>query len=232
MGVSPQKILAIGLSLAGVIYLVAPSQGQAYGRVQGAETESPMMYPANYQGAFYGYTTYFKTPPMLSMLGGIVGDSAVVRAMRDWAVAWKFKHPSPWDYMFFMNNALGQDLGWFWNAWLFGTDAVHQSIASASGIGPASSGPASVVIRQDGAMPSPVVLRVRFAPGTAPGRQMPNSQMTDSVTAIVTYPVDVWFGGSRTYRAVLDFGRPIQSVTLDPFGRVPDRNPRDNVWPR
>jgi Skp family chaperone for outer membrane proteins len=29
MGVSPRKILAIGLSLAGVVYLVAPSQGQA-----------------------------------------------------------------------------------------------------------------------------------------------------------------------------------------------------------
>ena len=39
-----------------------------------------------------------------------------------------FKHPSPWDYMFFMNNALKQDLGWFWYYWLFTTERVDGSI--------------------------------------------------------------------------------------------------------
>jgi hypothetical protein len=207
--------------------------GQVYGRTSGAELESPMMWPANYQGSFYGFTTYFKTPAMLSMLGGIVGDSAVARAMRDWATAWKYRHPSPWDYMFFMNDALGQDLGWFWYYWLFTTEAVHGSIESASpNVGQGITGPANVVIRQDGQMPSPIVLQVKLAPTGAPVRSLPNARMTDSVTAIVTYPVDVWFTGSRTFRATLDFGRPIQSITLDPFRRFPDRDARDNVWPR
>ena len=43
-------------------------------------------------------------------LGGVAGDSAVTKAMSDYAKAWQFKHPSPWDYMFFMNKALGRDL--------------------------------------------------------------------------------------------------------------------------
>jgi hypothetical protein len=167
------------------------------------------------------------------MLGGIVGDSAVVRAMSDWATAWRYKHPSPWDYMFFMNDALGQDLGWFWYYWLFTTEAVHGSIESASpNVGQGITGPAHVVIRQDGQMPAPIVLQVKLAPAGPPVRSMPGVRMTDSVTAIVTYPVDVWFTGSRTFRATLDFGRPIQSITLDPFRRFPDRDPRDNVWPR
>ena len=82
-------------------------------------------------------------------------------------------------------------------------------------------------------MPAPIVLKVQFAPtGPAIGG-MPNSVMTDSTTAIVTYPVDVWFNGSRTFDAVLDFGgRVIEKVTLDPFGRFPDRNAADNVWPK
>ena len=53
-----------------------------------------------------------------------------------------------------------------------------------------------------------------------------------SVTALVTYPVDVWFGGSRSFSAMLDFGRPIARVTYDPKCRFPDREPADNVWPR
>lgn len=30
--------------------------------------------------------------------------------------------------MFFMNNALGRDLGWFWYYWLFTTESVDGSI--------------------------------------------------------------------------------------------------------
>ncbi len=53
--------------------------GQRYGRTSGDEWEAPMMWNANWAGPMYGYQTYSKTPLMLSMLGGIVGDSAVQR---------------------------------------------------------------------------------------------------------------------------------------------------------
>jgi hypothetical protein len=82
-------------------------------------------------------------------------------------------------------------------------------------------------------MPSPVVLELTFAPGRQAIRPMRNAVMKDSVTAIVTYPVDVWFSGAKTFDAVLDFGsRPIERVRLDPGCRFPDRDPSDNVWPR
>jgi hypothetical protein len=208
-------------------------RGQQYGNTSGDENEPPMMWNANYAGpARYSFQTYSKTPLMLSMLGGVVGDSAVQRAMSEWGRAWSFKHPSPWDFMFFMNNALRNhkgDLSWFWYYWLFTTEAVEGSIQSVT-----TSGTKSVVIvRQDGQMPSPVVLQVRFAPQGAPIRPMPNSRMIDSVTAVVTYPGDVWFAGSRTFRAELDFGgRAIERITLDPGRRFPDRVTTDNVWPR
>ena len=82
-------------------------------------------------------------------------------------------------------------------------------------------------------MPSPVVLKVRFAPQGPAIRPMRNATMTDSVTAIVTWPVDVWFGGSRTFQADLDFGpRRIERIILDPACRFPDRVVTDNMWPR
>jgi hypothetical protein len=204
--------------------------GQSYGSVSGDEAEPPMMWNANYDGpSRYGFTTYSKTPLMLSMLGGIVGDSAVQRAHSEWAKAWEFKHPSPWDYMFFMNHALKRDLGWFWYYWLFTTESVNGSIQSVT----TSGGKTSVVVRQDGQMPSPVVLKVQFAPAGPAIRKMPNATMTDSVSAIVTWPVDVWFAGSRTFKADLDFGpRKIERIVLDPGCRFPDRDPSDNVWPK
>ena len=205
--------------------------GQSYGRTSGDEAEHPMMWNANYGGPqFYFFATYGKTPLMLSALGGVVGDSAVIRAHREWGKAWMYRHPSPWDWMFFMNRALGQDLGWFWYYWLFTTESVDGSITRAT---TTTGGRMTVAVRQDGQMPSPVILEVKFASRGAPIRRMPNAVMTDSVTAVVTYPVDVWFAGSRTFTATLDFGtRSIERITLDPRCRFPDRDPSDNVWPR
>jgi hypothetical protein len=209
---------------------VLDGAGQSYGRTSGNEAEPPMMWNANYAGpAYYGFTTYSKTPLMLSALGGIVGDSAVQRAHREWATAWMFKHPSPWDYMFFMNKALGRDLGWFWNSWLFTTESVDHRLASVKSQGIRT----TVVIAQDGQMPAPVVLDVRFAAAGPAIRPMKNAVMLDATTARVTYPVDVWFGGNRTFTAELVFGgRVIEAITLDPQRRFPDRDPADNAWKR
>ena len=209
----------------------APSHnggGQSYGRTSGTEAEPPMMWNANYAGpSFYGFTTYQKTPLMLSMLGGIVGDTAVQRAPREWANAWLFKHPSPWDYMFFMNKALGRDLGWFWYSWLFTTESVDGRLADVKTAGMRT----TVTVAQDGQMPSPVVLEVKFADRGPAIRPMKNAVMTDSVTAVITWPVDVWFTGKRSFSADLVFGgRKIEKITLDPNGRFPDRDPKDNVW--
>lgn len=203
--------------------------GQSYGRISGQETEGPLMWNANYGGPMYGFQAYQKAPLMLSMLGGIVGDTTVWNAMSDYAKAWQFKHPSPWDYAFFMSNALGQDLGWFWYYWLFTTESVDGSIQQVTTTGSHT----TVTVRQDGQMPSPVVLKVQFAPEGPAITPMANSTMVDDAAAIVTYPVEVWFSGSRTFDAVLDFGgRTIEKIILDPRCRFPDGDVTDNMWPR
>lgn len=203
--------------------------GQSYGRISGSEQEPTLMWNANYGGPLYSFQAYQKAPMMLAALGGIVGDSAVQRAMSEYTKAWRYKHPSPWDFAFFMNDALKQDLGWFWHYWLFTTESVDASIRQVATSGHRT----TVTVRQDGQMPSPVVLRVDLAPTGPPVRPMSNSRMLDTRTALVTYPVDVWFEGSRTFQANLDFGgRAIEKITLDPEGRFPDRDSRDNIWPR
>jgi hypothetical protein len=60
---------------------------------------------------------------------------------------------------------------------------------------------------------------------------MPNAKI-DGTSALVTWPVDVWFSGKRTFDAVLDFGRAITSVQLDPGCRFPDRDPATTSGPR
>lgn len=210
----------------------APSldgRGQSYGQISGDEDEPPMMWNANYGGDMYGFTTYEKAPMMLSMLGGIVGDDAVQAAMREYSRVWAFKHPSPWDFAFFMNGALGRDLGWFWYYWLWTTESVDGSITQVR----EQAGETVVTVHQAGQMPSPVVLRVEFAAGETPPAPMANAVLQQDGSALVTWPVEVWWGGQRSFDAVLQFGaRKVAKVTLDPGGRFPDRDKADNVWPR
>jgi hypothetical protein len=212
--------------------------GRSYGRSSGEESEIPMMGNANYGqpgGVGYGFTTYGKTPLMLSSLGGVVGsDTAVQRAQSEFGKAWMFKHPAPWDYMFFMGNALkakpgAGDLGWFWNYWLFTTESNEGSLVC----GDLSGARPVVTVKQDGQMPSPIVLRVDFAADGPAIRPMPGSVLTGDRAATLTIPADVWFTGDKTYKAQLNFGaRKIEKVTLDPGGRFPDKDATDNQCPR
>ncbi|EAZ79839.1 M1 family metallopeptidase [Algoriphagus machipongonensis] len=203
--------------------------GQRYGRISGSEDEAPMMWSANNGGEGYGFQTYGKTPLMLSMLGGIVGDEAVIEGIRKYTDVWKYKHPSPWDFMFFMNHELDQNLEWFWYYWLFTTEAVDGSIENVETV----DGKTTVTVRQDGQMPAPVVLRVEFEDEGTDIKSLPNSKIIDENTVEVTWPVTVWFDGNKTFEAQMDFGgRKIKNITLDPHGRFPDYEVKDNVWPR
>jgi hypothetical protein len=218
--------------LSDAAYRGAPAQldsvGGEFGHTALTEAQAPMMWDNNYGGPFSGYVTYNKAPMMLAMLGALVGDSAVQRGMAVYARDWRFRHPSPWDFMFAMNRELGQDLGWFWYYWLFTTESVDGAITRVESRGRKT----LVTVRQAGEMPSPIVLRVEFAPGRAPIRPMRNSVVAGD-TATVTWPVEVWFDGARSRTVTFDFGgRAIARITLDPAVRFPDGDRSDNSWPR
>lgn len=207
---------------------ILDSLGGAAGRVSGNESQAPMMWNNNYGGTFTTYVTYSKAPMMLSMLGALVGDSAVVRAMRHYAEDWRFRHPSPWDFMFAMNRELGRNLDWFWYYWLFTTESVDGGIERVVDRGRRW----EVTVRQRGEMPAPIVLAVTFAEGRERPR-LPRNAVLEGETAIVTWPVEEWFDGRRSRTVTLDFGgRRIASAMLDPRARFPDRDRGDNRWPR
>jgi hypothetical protein len=80
--------------------------GTGYRRIAGTEVEAPMMWLADYAGPGYGVQTYSKTEIALNALGGVVSDSAVGRAFSDYAKAWKYKHPTQYDFFFSIKKSL------------------------------------------------------------------------------------------------------------------------------
>ena len=78
-------------------------------------------------------------------------------------------------------------------------------------------------------MPSPVVLKVQFAAGglrprsEADGQRAPCRSSTTRPRSL-TWPVDVWFSGSRTFEATLDFGG--RAIERSRSTRLPLPGPR------
>ena len=105
------------------------------------------MWDANYGGPMYSFQAYGKAPMMLSMLGGVVGDSAVWRAMSEYAQGLAVQAPLALGLRLLHGHALHRDLGWFWYYWLFTTDAVDGSIQGVKTAGRRT----TVTVRQDGA---------------------------------------------------------------------------------
>lgn len=207
----------------------APGSGARYGRTS-ADEQGQTFLRTDSELHAVGTTiqSYGKPTPMLRMLGGIASDSTVWRALGAYAEAWRFRHPSPWDFAAFMSHALDRDLGWFWHGWLYSTASVDGAVEQVERVGDHT----RITVRQDGEMPSPVVLAIECADGGPVMRVPANGVANGRTGATITYPVDVWFGGARTFTAELDTGCAVERVTLDPLRRFPDRDASDNIWQR
>ena len=200
---------------AQAVYNKAPltiGPSASYLRVAGTELEAPMMWLTEYGGPSRTVATYTKAPLALKALGGVVGDSAVNRAFAAYATAWRFKHPSPWDFFQSMNHSLGKNLDWFWYQWFFTTYTFDQSIESVR----IERDSASISIRDRGDMAMPIVLRTAY---------------TDGTSDTITIPEDTWFNGRRGVVISIPLrGKSLQSVALDPDSRFQDKDRSNNEW--
>lgn len=187
---------------------------EAYRSVAGTDLEPTLMWPSDFAGPNYEEQAYAKAPVALRALGGVVGDSAVKNAFAAYARAWAYKHPSPWDFFMFMDHQLGQDLGWFWNAWWFTRDTFDQAIASVR----TQNGQLEIRVADHGTMAMPVIAKITWSDGS---------------TQTVVRPASVWFAGDTTLTITVPTqGKSVRSARLDPENRFQDLKPRDNTWNR
>lgn len=81
----------------------------------------------------FGPNAYAKPATALNILREtIMGRELFDFAFKEYALRWKFKHPTPEDFFRTMEDASGIDLDWFWRGWFFGTDPVDMSIENVS----------------------------------------------------------------------------------------------------
>ncbi len=85
-------------------------------------------------GNSYGGVTYGKTATMLITLESIIGEAKLRDAIHTYFLRYRFKHPREEDFMNTVNEVAGQNLDWYWNQAVRGTQTLDYRIMRAESL--------------------------------------------------------------------------------------------------
>jgi hypothetical protein len=180
-----------------------------------SKSESALMTPPAAMGLSDYGQYYFKTSLALNILRNVVlGPDRFDYAFKAYIHRWAFKHPQPDDFFRTMDNAAGEDLGWFWNEWFCTTWNLDQAVGGVRYPDSDTTKGALITIDNLGQMALPVTIRVTERNGH---------------TGIIHLPVEIWQRGGR-WTFSYPSTSPVTSVVLDPKGALPDVNRDNNRW--
>ncbi|HYH81591.1 MAG TPA: M1 family metallopeptidase [Longimicrobium sp.] len=193
----------------------AEATRNAYLAVAGRDTEVPLMRHTDLVSPYGARTVaaYSKPAAVLVALRNVLGNNTFDRALREYAAAWSFRHPTPWDFFNTFERVAGRDLDWFWHPWFFETGVQDQAIQSVRPV----SGGVEVIVRDLGQNPMPAFVAVTSSTGV-----ITESEVT----------VEEWLrgAGTRTTTVLVPTSGTLTRVEIDPRGVFPDANRANNVW--
>ena len=80
----------------------------------------------------YGAITYWKTATVLSTLEKLIGQETMRRALRVYFTKYRFTHPSAEDFLKTVEEVSGQNLRWYFDQAVYGTQVLDYEIMKAS----------------------------------------------------------------------------------------------------
>jgi hypothetical protein len=167
------------------------------------------------QSSNLGVAAYAKPAMALNLLRKyVLGEKRFDYAFRTYIKRWAFKHPTPWDFFHTMENASGEDLGWFWRGWILNNWKLDQGVKDVKYADNDASKGAFITVENLDEMAMPVVLAI---------------QQENGKTDTITLPVEIWQkGGVKTF--AYPSTSKIKSIVIDPLHDFPDMDPSNNTW--
>jgi hypothetical protein len=191
------------------------NNGSMYKYIFGPKSETVMSEPDALTEANIGVALYFKPGYALDLLRNeIIGQQRFDYAFRLYVHRWAYKHPTPWDFFRTIENATGEDLGWFWRGMFIHNYKLDQAITSVKYVDDDSTKGALVTVVNLDKMAMPIYLQYETESGK-----------TDTVKV----PVEVWQNGN-TWIQKLNTNEKLKSVTIDPEHVFPDIDFDNNKW--
>ena len=180
-----------------------------------ASSEGIMNMPDAIKESSIGNMLYAKPAYALELLRNeIMGEQRFDYAFKTYIRRWAYKHPTPYDFFRTMENAGGEDLGWFWKSMFLENYKLDQRVNEPVYVSGDPAKGALIVVDNLGEMAMPVYLQYE----TQSGKK-----------EIVKIPVEVW-QNNTSWTTRLHTTENIKAVTIDPNRIFPDVNYENNTW--
>ncbi|HZF65450.1 MAG TPA: M1 family metallopeptidase [Chitinophagaceae bacterium] len=208
----------------------APNYGGYFNLVKSGK-EEPMSTHADHFNTNYAYSNaaYSKGAVYLEQLGYVIGAAARDKLLLDYYRQWRYKHPTPTDFIRIAEKNSGIKLDWYNQYWLNTTSTIDYGIDSLWEANNAT----NVRLKKLGQMPMPVDIRISFKDGTTEWHYVPMYLMFGEKPAEegqaprVVYESWKWTHSTfqvQTKRKLTD----ITAVEIDPSQRMADIDRKNN----
>ncbi|MDT0642708.1 M1 family metallopeptidase [Zunongwangia sp. F363] len=179
----------------------------------------------------YSVAAYSKGAIFLSQLGYIIGEDNLQKTLNRYYDEWKFKHPTPNDFIRVAEKVSGAELDWYLTDWTRTTNTIDYAIESVEAEGDST----QINLQRIGNMPMPVEVTVTFNDGQKELFYMPLRMMhwekpaSGDVERIVK---EDWPWANPTYNLMIDAPKSeIQSVVIDESQLMADVDRSNNTFP-
>lgn len=177
--------------------------------------EPVMTSPDNMKESSIGVLCYYKPSTGLTILREqILGKERFDFAFKNYIKDWAFKHPTPDDFFRSMENAVGEDLSWFWRGWFLNNWRADIAVNNVTYVKDNPKNGALITLSCLEKMPLPITLEIKTVSGK---------------TEIIKLPVEIW---KRNNNWTFNYPstEALKSVTFDPERVLPDVNSENDVW--
>ena len=179
----------------------------------------------------YGIAAYSKGAIFLSQLGYVIGQDKLMETLRKYYQDFKFKHPTPNDFIRTAEKVANMELHWYLTDWTQTTNTIDYGIKQVAAEGQKT----KVSMERIGSMPMPMDILVIYNDNTqetfyAPLRMMYGEKDNPYPNLKRTVLQD-WPWAYDHYDFMLD--RPlsnIKAIVLDPSQLMADVNEENNIW--
>jgi hypothetical protein len=165
----------------------------------------------------------------MRQLGYIVGEPAVDKILLGYYNQWRFKHPTPNDFIRIAEKVSGLQLQWYQNFMINTTKTINYGIDSLW----EANGKTNIRLRNSGEMPMPVEVKVTFKDGSSEWHYVPLSLQFGEKPAEsfqssrIVYDEWKWTHPTYTISSTHKLMEMV-SIEIDPTHRLADINPRNN----
>lgn len=177
----------------------------------------------------YSVSSYSKGAVTFYQLGYIIGEEAMLRALRTFFTTWKFRHPEKNDFIRAFERESGLELDWYFDYWINTTSTIDYGIRSVAG----ENGTSRIMLQRKGEMPMPLDIKVELENGKAQRYYIPLDLMRgEKAVSGKTNILTDWPWVNPYYSFEVPFPlSEIKRIEIDESERLADIDRSDNVYP-